>query len=215
MEAPRDDRRPREEGRAATRVPRARIRPCVASRSPGPAALPSGRGWGVERGAGAGREGTVPWVPACGGGVCPVSRPRVPAPARARGEARTPALGLRAMRAAPKGRKSLTEAHAWSFLQTVIWVPGDPRSLRLCPSSTSPTSVWPLVPSRGGRPTAWPLPQASAPDRREFTTLQPQAQNNPEVLNPLTLRVAPSWFPNKTPTLGRGLNAAPPSPPWP
>lgn len=96
----------------------------------------------------------MPWVPACGGGVCPVSRPRVPAPARARGEARTPALGLRAMRAAPKGRKSLTEAHAWSFLQTVIWVPGDPRSLTLCPSSTSPTPVWPLVPSRGGRPTA-------------------------------------------------------------
>lgn len=72
------------------------------------------------------------------------------------------------------------------------------------------------------QPRTWgPLPQASAPDRREFTTLrplhplQPQAQNNPEVLNPLTLQVTPSWFLNKTPTLGLGLNAAPPSPPWP
>lgn len=65
-----------------------------------------------------------------------------------------------------------------------------------------------------GQPRIWgPLPQASASPPQGvhhppfLAPIQPQAQNNPQVLNPLTLQFTPCSLLNKTPTLYSGLNA--------
>lgn len=107
--------------------------------------------------------------------------------------------------------------HVRSFLQIPLWVPGDPRPLRSSFKHNShPGGLNPTRAAQDIEP--YPRPeQPSTPGCSPAPILCPQAQNDPQVLNPLiSLPPTPSQLMNKTPTLSPGLSSpilrwAPPS----